>query len=184
MDARKMMNIKYLWGFIIIFVMLFSLPVNSETFYLMSVDEGKMPRVEKQTIIYTIDFMFLHAPENYWIYYDPALKKCVIDFYDARIEGPGSEFKENSLFSTMEIKNVPSSMALSNNRAQIVFPLDSGWHVESKIQNGKAIELIFWKKLVIKQTRHAYHNSSIPYIVAISSVCIIFILVLLSLGAR
>jgi len=118
------------------------------TYNLRNVYEGKPPRISKKVIYYTINFAFFRSPENFYVYYEPSIKKLVLDFYETQIEGPEQDFLGNSLFKNMEIKNFTSVMSLSGERAQILFPLDTGWHVASTIQNEKVIELTLWKKLV------------------------------------
>ena len=148
----------------------------AESFTLKKVTDENIPQIRKHRLSYNVDFQFNKCPENYWVYYDQPIKKLVLDFYDVTLEGPETEFTGNSLFKELEIKNLTSVMALSGERSQIIFPLDSGWHIQSSQPDEKTLRITLWKDLGNSLVDKKKKRPFLPWIIAAGAVVVVAVL--------
>jgi hypothetical protein len=124
-----------------------AVPAAGEFFQLDSVRMENVPRVQKTTASYAIEFYFSPCPAEYWVYYDTLHQSIVIDFYNATIEPRSLAFGRSDVFKGISIKNLKTEFSLSGERSQISIGADPGWHLEVVPTGTTALRLTAWRQL-------------------------------------
>jgi hypothetical protein len=119
---------------------------------LLSTPEINAPVVKNGVAVYSIDFVFNHCPQEYFLYYDRFQRMLVIDFYRAAVSWADSG--KAKLFSgEIIVRNVETAMSLSGQKGQISFTLqkgwnfEQGWHFESSIISPSTLRVKLWIEL-------------------------------------
>jgi hypothetical protein len=119
---------------------------------LLAVPIVNTPEIQKEKVIYSIDFVFNRCPHEYMLYYDRFQKKMVIDFYSGLVSWADS-VKKQTFPGKISIKNIETAMSIFNKKGQILFTLQKGWnykqgwHFESSVISSSTLRIKFWIEL-------------------------------------
>ncbi len=111
---------------------------------LKSVPAINAPVIEDKTYKLSVDFVFDHCPQEYWIFYNREEQRLVIEFFGVHIDHSDIEIRGTSILSDLVVKNNEKTPALNGIGSQISLAMEEGWHYESWIISGNVLRLQIW----------------------------------------
>jgi hypothetical protein len=115
---------------------------------ILSMETSLTPRVEQGNVYYSLEILFDSRPANYWIFYDRANKRLVMEIYDAGVSSGGLKLPRRSPFGPPRIQTFSKHRkSLSGEHTDIYIPMNPGWRCEAQNQGDATVVIQASKEL-------------------------------------
>jgi hypothetical protein len=110
------------------------------------------PKIQNDSLIYTLDIHFHEIPGLFWSYYDQDHNMIVVEFLDAQIISPPVGFPKGMPFLWFKVKTAVSEMALTKAVSRITVGIDSGpngdqfWNTNVRLYGNYTVRIVIWKE--------------------------------------
>jgi hypothetical protein len=110
------------------------------------------PRINNDSLVYTMDIHFHERPGPFWSYYDPETGSVIIEFIDAEVLAPEVRIAKGLPFMGFKVRKTESEMALTKVVSRATVGLDRGpggeqlWNNDVRLLGESALRLIIWKE--------------------------------------
>ena len=124
--------------------------VEAEPLILRNAVTHPTPSVNRSRIIYQIDLVFDHRPQDYWGYLSHRNENeahAVLDCYGYTVVDSMRRFKPTEIFHSLEVENELTPLSLSGEQARILVGVDPGWRMETVAVDSTTIGILVWKEM-------------------------------------
>lgn len=145
------------------------------------------PKINNDSLVYTLDIHFLERPGPFWSYYDPETGSLIVEFLDAQVFAPEVKFSRGLPFRGFKVRNMNSEMALTKLISRFLVSVDRGgkedlfWNSDVRLVGESTVRIIIWKEKAVPEKTGVKKARAIAISVGLSALVVFAVIALLTL---
>jgi hypothetical protein len=145
------------------------------------------PKINNDSLVYTLDIHFLERPGSFWSYYDQETGSIIVEFLDAQVVAPEVKFSRGLPFLGFKVRKMSSEMALTRETSRVSVTVDRGsnqnqfWNNDVRLVGASTVRVIIWKEKAVPQKGREKKSRFIAISVGVSALVVFAIIAFFTL---